>query len=460
MNNLKKIIPLLLTIAVSFQCSGQELKRRAMLGIRMMPLSDSLSQLSNYTGKSGIYIDAVNPGGTLGKIGITSGSILQRINGETINTLSDVHQAISNLRADDNIKVSYFKDGSSKTITGRAIARPIEAHPKADVHYDVVAYKDNHLRSILYTPKKVEKAPVVFYLQGYTCQSIEYPNGNPMKSLIDDYIDAGFAVYMVEKPGLGDSNSKIPCIDIDFHQELEAFTQAYKALIKTPNIDADNIFLFGHSMGGVIAPFLAQELSPKGLITFGTVGKNWYDYMKDIFTEQQEIFNIPHDEIQENLKSNIPFMTDMMINKKSNTEMLNNPTYKQYLIDENIATDLERGYYIGRHYKFWASLGDIDIMEAWKNVTTNVLVMHGEYDIQAINKRYAEALVDLINDHKGRADFTLMKETDHLFLSFNSMQENVDMLNSGNYGQYMNTKENYNSEVGTESINWIRSTIN
>ena len=86
--------------------------------------------------------------------------------------------------------------------------------------------------------------------------------------------------------------------------------------------------------------------------------------------------------------------------------------------------------------------------------------MHGEFDIQAINKRYAEALVDLINDNKGKADFTLMKETDHLFLSFNSMQENVDMLNSGNYGQYMNTRENYNPEVGSESINWMRSTIN
>ena len=129
MNNLKKIIPLLLAVAVSFQCSGQELKRRAMLGIRMTPLSDSLSKLSNYTGKGGIYIEAVNPGGTLGKIGITSGSILQRINGEAINTLPDVHQAISDLRADDDIEVSFFKDGSSKIISGRAIARPIEAHP-------------------------------------------------------------------------------------------------------------------------------------------------------------------------------------------------------------------------------------------------------------------------------------------------------------------------------------------
>ncbi len=428
-----------------------------MLGVRMSALTEEISKVSNYNG-NGVHVDDVNPNGTAGKLGITKGCIIQKINGKEIMSQTDLRIAISDLRQNDDISITYFKNGETKTTKGKGISRPKESHPNANVYYDIVAYKDNVLRSILYTPKNVSNPPVVYYLQGYTCQSIEYPNRNPIKHLINNYIEAGFAVYLVEKPGMGDSKSKTHCRDINFHQELEGFKQGYKALLKKDKIDTNNIFMFGHSMGGVVAPVLAQELNPKGVITFGTVGKNWYDYMKDIFTEQQEIFGAPKDEIQENLKYNVPFITDMMIHKKSNIDILNNTTYKQYLTDNNLVESLKQGYYMGRHHKFWASLNDINIPKAWANVSSDVLVMHGEFDIQAINQKYAKVIVDLVNGNKGRGTFALLKNTDHVFLKFDSMQHNVETLNSGAYRQYM--RDNYNSEVAKESIKWMQTVIN
>jgi len=433
---------------------AQELKRKAMLGVKLAPLTEEIKKTSKYTGE-GVYVEAVNPKGSAGLLGLPSGAILQMINGQTLKSRAELRSVLDKLREDNELSLTYFFDNQTKTIVGKALGKPVELHSNANVHYDVVAYKDNLLRSILYTPKGIDSAPVVFYLQGYTCQSIEYPNKNPIKELINGWISSGFAVYLVEKPGSGDSKSKIGCNDIDFHQEKLAFNNAYKSLLKNEFIDADNIFLFGHSMGGVTAPILANQKAPKGIITFGTVGKNWYEYMKDVFTEQQEIFGAPKDRIAENAKQNIPFITDMMINKKSNIEMINNDVYKEYLTNQNLIDQLEKGYYLGRSYKFWGSLGEIDIPREWKSVNTNVLVMHGEFDIQAIHRRYAEMIVDMVNKNQGKAEFALLKNTDHVLLKFNSMQENIDTLNSGNYHNYM--RDNFNPEVTEVSVKWMRA---
>ncbi|RKE94806.1 serine aminopeptidase domain-containing protein [Ichthyenterobacterium magnum] len=457
MLNKKTLALCVLMLSFTVLHFAQQLKRKATLGVRLAPLTEEMKKSSKYTG-DGIYVEAVNPNGSAGLLKLPSGAILQRVNGQTLKSRAELRPILDELREDNELSLTYFFNNQSKTIKGKALGKPVEVHSNANVHYDAVAYKDNLLRSILYTPKGINNAPVVFYLQGYTCQSIEYPNKNPIKELINGWISSGFAVYLIEKPGSGDSKSKIACKDIDFNQEKLAFNSAYKNLLKNKLIDSNNIFLFGHSMGGVTAPILANQQPPKGIITFGTVGKNWYEYMKDVFTEQQELFGAQKEQIAENAKQNIPFITDMMINKKSNIEMINNEVYKEYLTNQNLIGQLKKGYYLGRSYKFWASLGDIDIPKAWKSVNTNVLVMHGEFDIQAIHKRYAEIIVDMVNNNHGKAKFALLKNTDHVLLKFNSMQENIDTLNSGNYRSYM--RNNFNPEVTSVSVKWMQSIIN
>lgn len=445
---------LLFVITASSQ-STKELKRNVFLGARLMDLSVVEQDLDT---DFGIYLSEIIPSGSLGQMEVPVGTVLQQINETTILSLRDLGGALSGIKQGDDIKVVVFENGKKKTYQGPASGRPIEHHPNAQVEYGVVSYEDNDLRSILYLPHEVELPPVVFFIQGYTCQTIEMRNDNPAKQLIDHWIKDGFAVFLVEKPGMGDSESAIPCMDIDFDQELFAFTKAYETLQKNPKVDTENIFLFGHSMGGVIAPLLEKTHSPAGIVVYGIVGKNWYDYMQDIYTEQPLLFDAGQEEIEDNKTYYLPFMEDMLVHKKSNTELIESPVYGARLKEDGVTESLANGYYIQRHYRFWQSLADVDVPAAWSTVKSPVLVLHGEYDIQAIHPKYGEMIVTNVNDHNGNASFQLFPKTEHAFLQFNSREELQTVMNNGSYASAFAT--NFNSEIAIKSMEWMRKQTN
>ena len=334
----------------------------------------------------------------------------------------------------------------------------MEDHPNATIDYGVVNYKGNALRSFLYLPKGVEQPPVVFFIQGYTCQSIEMRNDNPAKQLIDTYIKGGYAVYLVEKPDMGDSESDIPCMDIDFNQELTAFTEAYKNLSKNKKIDAENIFIFGHSMGGVIGPILAKKYPVAGVLVYGIVGKNWYDYMKDIYTEQPLLQGISQEVIEDNKTYYLPFIKDILVHKKSNTELIESSIYGERLRTDGTAENLSQGYFIQRHYRYWQTLADVDVPNTWAKVKSPVLVLHGEYDIQAIHPKYGEMIVTNVKEHGGDATFELFPKTEHAFLKFDSREELNTVMGNGTYMQHFST--HFNVEIATKSMEWMKQKLN
>ncbi|UCD61525.1 MAG: alpha/beta fold hydrolase [Flavobacteriaceae bacterium] len=429
---------------------GQTLKRSVFLGAQLM----ELSAVEQHTGTdSGLYLSQILPNGSFGKMFVPLGTVLQQINGKPVRSMADLSGAMSGIKAGDDLKVIVYENGHSKTYHGLAVGRPLQEHPHARVAYGQINYRDNTLRSLLYLPHGVEKPPVVFFIQGYTCQSIEMRNNNPAKQLIDSWIKDGYAVFLAEKPGMGDSESKTPCMDIDFDQELFAFSKAYEDLRKNTKIDADKIFLFGHSMGGIIAPLLANEQPPAGVMVFGIVGKNWYDYMIDIYTEQPLLFGTSEEEIKEDSKYSLPFIEDMLVHKKTNTELIESPVYGARLKEDGTAAELANGYYIMRHYHYWQTLADVNIPNAWAKVKSPVLVLHGEYDIQAIHPKYGEMIVTNVNNHGGIATFELFPKTEHAFLQFNSREELLQVMNDGSYSETFTT--HFNRDIANKSLKWM-----
>lgn len=448
----------LLISALFFSCTSinsQTLKRTAFLGAQ---LSD-LSVVEEENGAEyGLYLSAILPEGSLGKMNVPAKTVLQQINGNKIESFRDIGPALAQIKEGDDIKIQLIENQKVKSYKGIAVGKPKEKNDFATVEYNQVNYKDNRLRSILYLPNAIKNPPVVFFLQGYTCQSIEMRNNNPAKQLIDEWVKKGFAVYLVEKPGMGDSESTVPCMEIDFNQELHAFSQAYKSLQNNPKIDAENIFMFGHSMGGIIAPLLAQEKQPAGIMVYGIVGNNWYDYMKKIYTEQPLIFGTSQEQINQNSQYYLPFIKDLLVNKKTNTELINNPTYGQRLKDDGVATELENGYYIMRHYTYWQSLADVNVPATWSKVKSPVYVLHGEYDIQAIAPKYGELIVTNVNKNGGNASFELFPKSEHVFLQFNSREDHLQTLNSGNYVASFTT--NFNKDIALKSYDWMKKQLN
>ena len=435
---------------------AQTLKRKGLLGISMQTLTDSSATAKNLDIKKGVFLNNVFPNSTFSDLGAKAGDVLLKINKTSVGTIQDVLSITSEIYEGDAIEIEVYSNGKIIKSSAKLHGRPLESFKNGDVKYSEIVYPGNVLRTILVTPKNKVKPPVVFFIQGYICQTVEVRPNNPIKKLISDWVDAGFAVYRVEKPGMGDSKSVKKCRDINYNEEQIAFEEAYKDLIKNPSINKDNIFIFGHSMGGVIAPLLAKEKIPKGIMAYGTTGKKWYDYMVDLYTIQPKLMGVSDAQIKEDNKVSLPFIKDLLVNKFSSEQILNIPSYKSFLNNE--INSFANGQYLGRDISFWQTLSDIDLPKLWSQTNTNVLILYGEYDIQSINDAGSKIIVDTVNEKfKGKATFKLIEKTEHGFLKFNSMSNHLNALQNGSYFEYQRT--NYNTIISKETINWMLSKI-
>ena len=406
---------------------AQTLKRKGMLGVLMETLTDSIAAQRNLDIKKGVSLNNVLPNSTFSDLGVKTGAVLLKVNNTSVNTIQDVLSISSKFYEGDFIEVELYSNGKIIKKNGKINGRPKESFENGDVKYGDVAYEGNVLRTILVTPKNKLNPPVVFFIQGYICQTVEVRPNNPVKKIISDWVDAGFAVYRVEKPGMGDSKSVKKCRDINYNEEQIAFEEAYKDLIKNPSINKDNIFIFGHSLGGIVAPLLAKKFTPKGIMAYGTTGKKWYDYMVDLYTIQPKIMGVSDVQIKEDNKVNLPFIKDLLVNKFSAEQILNVPSYKSFLNNE--VNNFANGQYLGRDITFWQTLSDIDLPTIWSQTNTNVLILYGEYDIQSINDAGSKIIVDTVNEKfNGKATFKQIDKTEHGFLKFSSMSSHLNAL--------------------------------
>jgi hypothetical protein len=92
----------------------------------------------------------------------------------------------------------------------------------------------------------------------------------PFRELVQAWTRAGFATMRVEKRGVGDSEGSAA----DFRTEISDVQHALDALRALDGIDGEAVFVFGHSVGGMIAPLLSGA---RGLMVYGTSSARWYD---------------------------------------------------------------------------------------------------------------------------------------------------------------------------------------
>lgn len=453
-----KVFALIGFILATLTCTtqAQELQRRASLGVYLEPVNDSISEAQHTDKGRGVLIPNVQPNSTASKAGIVANCVLLNINDKETNSIQDVLREVQDLRGGDQVKLTYSKDHKVFSKKVKAVPRPIETSDVADITYGQVDYEGNQLRSILYTPKGINNAPVVYFLQGLPCQSVEYLGAQEitLKKMIDDWVKAGYAVYRVEKPSMGDSKCDKGCFDINFNEEVEAFRQGYLSLQKISSIDPENIFLFGHSLGGIIAPVLAKELQPKGVITYGTLVNSWFEYMQELTRVQGEIFHLPYEEIERDLRRSTPFWYELMVEQKTNLEILENDSIAKALEDEGILDDFKNGYFMGRHYTYWPTLNSTSLFNTWLDVKSHTLAIYGEFDIQALNPNHIKTIAAIVNSQNpGKGLFKIIPNADHNFIRFDSMEANVAAINNGEIRQRL--VDAYHPGIVESTVEWM-----
>lgn len=438
-----------LVMLLSFLSHADELSRSTLLGI--VPEQTQTGQ--------NVVLQRVAANSTASTLGLKPGDKIVSINNQPIADFSSLLEVIRPIKAAQSILVTIERNNKTLVKSGTMQPRPYELSEHAEVYYESVSYLGNKLRSITYKPNHLvqdQQAPAIFFIQGYTCDSIDMgmmPEATT-KQLVEQFAQAGYVVFRVEKPGVGDSQSEKHCSEIDFTTEATAFTEALRSLKQKSYVDPDQVYLWGHSLGVLHSAVVANHEPVAGIIGFGGVLKNWYEYMLDIYRHQSvKHFGTSVERANRNTKLVQPVL-DMWLNSDKHWEEVTNHNATKAAIEAGMI-DVNGDQIINRHYSFFRDLNKYDLAQYWQKLNIPLLMMHGSLDIQAIEKKWAFDLVSLSkNPHSTALE---IEGAEHAFMRYESASQYMRARNNRTYnpaqpGEYFDTR------IGQHTLDWLAET--
>jgi len=305
-----------------------------------------------------------------------------------------------------------------------------------------------------YLPAGEGPFPALLYLQGYPCRSAAPDDDKNLarNKLLASMVDAGFLVHLAEKPGLGGGRSNKACSDLLYKEEVTAFAAVLDGLLERTDIDQENVFIFGHSMGGQTAPLIARGRNVRGIITYGIHAKPWCEFMIDIARAQSERLGMDPVVADAETATMIPFLYDLMIAKDDWSSLQDK--HKDAL---SIGIFRAEGELLnGRHHRFWSDLNDAPFITSWAEFGGDVLSIYGEYDIASISAEGAGRIANVVNyHHPGRATSLILPKTGHGFARVEGSFEDYQALRfepnwaGGKEASY------FNPELADEVVGWL-----
>lgn len=399
---------LLLAVATVHLSFGQEkLGRRAYWGIEFE------------TDASGVRLRTVSEKYAFGVAGLQNGDVVTHVNGSELKLRSDLGAALRGKLAGDVLKVRYLRNGKAKQAILRTTPFPYEETGGVAFEYgSFITEQQDHLRTIVSKPSgEGGKQPAILFLQWLSCDAIDqhpmYKDGNIQ--LIHDLSRAGFLVMRTEKPGVGDSQGR-SCSQYGFNDELDIHRQALQQLRKRPDVDLSRIFLFGSSIGGTMAPILAQGEDIRGLLVTGCYYKTWYEHMLEI--ERRISF----------LSGDSPGATNKKMKLWSrfysmylNEGMTPGKIISKYPEFKEVWEGPDEHQY-GRPVSFYIEANNHNVPEYWQALNIPALVIYGTYDY-IMSREDHVMIVDALNRKKeGLGTYLEVEGMDHGLTIYKSQQ--------------------------------------
>lgn len=444
----KTLLVLLFLYACSISYS-QTIPRKAFIGLKLTEINDSVKASLNLTSNTGLLVISVTPNSTADALSIKPNTIIDSFNDVKLNSVKQYRELTKNIRENDELKFSVFSNGEKLMLKVKALPVPFEKSDKFEVVYDQVKFKEGYLRIITTKPKGEGKYKTILFIPGYMCYSLENLGKHPYGQVVDRLSEKGYSVIRIEKPGMGDCYNTPDCFDIDYATELEAFETGFQKAITYDFVDKENVFIFGHSLGGYEAPMIDKNRIAKGVIVCGTGLKTWYEYILDMFRFQNPIMGVDYVENEKIVREMIKVLYEYLVLKKAPKDVAINDELKKIMNEYLEYDDADRVW--ARNYRFWQQLQDLNMPEVWKNVKSNVLVIRGEGDIEAFSTEEHETIVKIVNTYNpGKGKFLLIPNMDHGFSTSRTPEESY--RNKSVPGYYYN---NFNPVVIDEISNWI-----
>jgi pimeloyl-ACP methyl ester carboxylesterase len=410
---------------------ADELKRRGFLGAALGPVSEKIQKEQKLPTSEGAVVLSVIPDSSAEAGGVMEGDVLVAVDGTPITNPATAIAAVSARKGGDVFKLHVVRnDGEKHVLEIKLKERPREESETFDVVYGSLVSKAGRLRTIVTRPKSSGKHPALLFIQGIGCYSVEGLTATrpaEFQLIANEFTRHGFVTLRVEKPGCGDSEGG-PCEDVDFETELDGYRQALKQLKGLDGVDPANVFIFGHSLGGLWAPVVASEEPVKGVAVYGTVLKPWYEYELENRRRQLLLSETPYPAIDADMRAFTSVLHALYFDKKSIEEIgKDHPELRE--MARSMSPDGSHMY--GRSLTFMRQIAALRMSDYWDKLDAHVLAAWGKAEYVSTESDHRQ-LADLINArHPGHGTFLALEGMDHGFHRASSAKDRFKDARAG-----------------------------
>jgi len=426
----------LATLFCSLFSTAQELARRPLLGIQMEKITEDTKRIMDLPSTKGVLVNLIISGSSAEKAGFLTGDVLLKINDKEVNSPAETMQLVASYKGGDPFTYELIR--KHKVVTGKSVFKdyPSEKYNDISMLYTSTKTLNGVQRIIVSKLKNKEKSPVVVFIGGIGCYSLDNPLDTTRSEtqLLNSLTRAGYVCVRAEKPGVGDNMQCTPCAEVSFMDELDGYIKTVNAVKKYSYVDSSRVYIIGHSMGGVMAPLVAQKTRITGIIAYGTIGSNFIEYLLKTRRTIGEAYQWPAEQTDEYVKDCCECSSYYFIEKMTTQQAGS----KKEICKEYLSVfDL-------RSRKYNDELYQLNIPAAWKLFSGKALLLWGEGDYIA-SKEDHQIITNTINsNHPGNATFSVVKSSTHALMNASSFQEAVKSPGA------------YNPNAANDIINWLK----
>lgn len=412
------------------------LPRRGALGVGFALVDPAVRTQLKLNGNEGLSAASVVPGLTGEKAGIKPGDIVMAIDGKPAIPGGSVGEYLRTVPTGQKVTFKVIRDGKTLELSSAFVEKPRDpGTANYSVEYSHIVSHGQKMRTILTLPKKPGKHPVLFFIQGFSPVSYDFTlstsTGNVSSldgPILHEFAENNFVVVRVEKPGVGDSEGG-PFAELDYITELDIYRQTLKMIKSHSAVDPNNVFIFGHSMGGSFGPMVAVENPVKGIVVYGVAARTWHEYLLDTLRWQGIAGGGSYVDADNEVRIGARVISQIFFENKTAEEVKrSHPELASY-----VDSLMPGGKFNGKALEFWRQLGQINFATYWSKIDARVLAVRGGSDFVTYDVDH-KLIADIVNKAKpGKGESMTLPNSDHLFHNFPNELEAVRGYSRGKF---------------------------
>ena len=380
--------------------------------------------------RGGATVERVLDGSAAAAAGLRAGDRIVSIDGTPLRNEHDWFRLMKGHKGGDKVRVGIARGNEKLQLDAQLKPWPLESGEGYSTVYGSVKSGAHRLRTLLTRPAGKGPFPALFLVQGIGCFSVDnQPVGFSYQKLIEALTRKGFVTLRVDKPGAGDSEGG-DCAASSFSTEVRGYQAALAALGQIDFIDKARVYLFGHSLGGVMAPLVAQALPVKGIAVYGTVHGSWLAYELENGQRQDWLHGKTPAEVAAIERAREQFLTLFYVQKMPMARIA--AEHKGLL--EKLGRGSERYYAAGKVPAYFQDIYATDFATPWTTYSGDLLVLWGTSDFLSSEADHKRLAAEMEGIHPGKVTYQPVRGVDHWFEKAATMKESLAKGPGGEQG--------------------------